>query len=423
MAISATAGSLPPAGTFPLNPSLPEVAGLNLVAVAIIGTVAVRGAIESLLALRARELAGWQLLGMLPRQVGRVAAGQALMVTLAAAVAGLPGGIVLAKGLLAALAVSVSEPVPQLHLAPGAHLGGIVLLFAVTMAGLRRPLRRIVRIDPAIAVRDVADRDALHMGPVRLILSGLGVVAMSAMVALALVTRQPNGIIAAVLGLVLAMAIVLAAAAPVVVVPTHRAWTALIPDRLTAWWLARAVLQHHPRRIASVSVPLAVAVILAAGMQLLFESARRSQLASFGSATASGASIRDLLLIVLFPTVVALVGGAAGLLLAAQRRDVELALGALVGLTPWGLVRQVAAEVVSVTMTGLLLAVSGLSVVAAVTGAVLSRVYPRVELAVPVWVAGLLALVAAGILLVTALGPVVPMLRRPPQRVLAAPRG
>lgn len=85
--------------------------------------------------------------------------------------------------------------------------------------------------------------------------------------------------------------------------------------------------------------------------------------------------------------------------------------------------RQVTAEVVSVTVTGLLLAVSGLSLVAAVTDAVLSRVYPRVELAVPVWVAGLLTLVAAGILLATALGPVVPMLRRPPQRVLAAPRG
>ena len=420
VAIVVTADTLPARGPFPMNISLGSLAGMNAGIVAVVGVVMVRNVVDQIVAQRRRAMAAWMLVGLLPRQAAIVVASPGVVVAMAAAVASTPLGVGAAYLALGALAGTVGAPAPPLVARPSALILPVLLLLGVTLLALRRPCRRAIRVDPALALRDDVDVEARRLSVWRVIIALLAAAGSVVGVAAAASAAQPDAAGGAVLGVLAAAALLLSALGPVLAVGVHRAWTALLPDRLVGWWLARSALTHTPQRIASVSVPIALVGLLPGGVQMLTDSMRDSQIASSGRATASGASLRDLLMVALLPSGVALVGASMALFMGGQRRDGELAATALVGATPGAQLRQVAAEALSVAATGALLGMAALAIVGVAIRQLLVPVFPVAVLTFPSTGFGLSILLATAICLVASLAPTLPMLMRPPHRAQLA---
>ena len=321
---------------------------------------------------------------------------------------------------LGALAGTVGAPAPSLVVRPLALIVPVLLLLGVTLLALRRPCRRAIRVDPALALRDGVDVEARRLSAWRVIIALIAAAGGVVGVAVAASAAHPDAAGGAVLGVLAAAALLLSAFGPVLAVGVYRAWTALLPDRFVGWWLARSALTHTPARITSVSVPIALVGLLPGGLQMLADSMRDSQIASSGRATASGASLRDLLMLGLLPSGVALVGASMALFMGGQRRDGELAATALVGATPGAQLRQVAAEALSVAATGALLGVAALAIVGVAIRQLLVPVFPVAVLTFPSTGFGVSILLATAICLVASLAPTLPMLMRPPHRAQLA---
>jgi hypothetical protein len=240
VAIVVTADTLPARGLFPMNSSLGSLAGMNAGIVAVVGVVMVRNVVDQIVAQRRRAMAAWMLVGLLPRQVAIVVASQGVVVAMAAAVASTPLGVGAAYLALGALAGTVGAPAPPLVARPSALILPVLLLLGVTLLALRRPCRRAIRVDPALALRDDVDVEARRLSVWRVIIALLAAAGSVVGVAAAASAAQPDAAGGAVLGVLAAAALLLSALGPVLAVGVHRAWTALLPDRLVGWWLARS---------------------------------------------------------------------------------------------------------------------------------------------------------------------------------------
>lgn len=403
---------------------------VNAAMITLVGWLMIRATAAQLVHLRTRAMSSWQLVGLSPRQVGRVLLVQGFVAAATALVTAPPLGYLVARVYLAGAAAEAlpryGELVaPPVAVAPSAFVVPTFLLAVATFLGLRRPYRMILQADPVTTVRDLPDDEAARVRPVRILLAAAAVSAAFVWLFWAVdqtgsTREQQAG--GALFTLLLAVVALVSASAPVVIVAVHRGWTWLVPRQFTGWHLARAGLVHAPKRVVAACLPLAVVVILPAGLQLVSGSFHASEAASAARSTTDGAPLGQVLLIVGLPCVVAIVGAAMALMSAGARRDADLALISLAGATPRSLMRQIVAEAVSVSVTGLIAGGVGLGVVALATHHALSRMLPVVVLSVPVPTLALTLVTAVAVTGVAVLAPALPALSRPPHRVHAAVR-
>lgn len=403
---------------------LASMGGTNAAFCAIVAWLMVRAAMGQLLALRGRALAAWQLVGLLPQQVGRVVPVQLLLVAATALAPAAPLGLLLAYGLLAGASAANSVPTatPTPHLTALVLILPPVLILLAALAGMRRPYRILLRTDPVIAVRDHAETEARRLRPVLLALSSLALLGNLAWLVAATQRADMPQLSTALFVLLMTLLMMLTALAPVLLVAGQRVTARHVPARLVGSWLANASLAHAPSRLVAVGTPVAIVTFLPGCLQLIADSFRASELASTGTANSSGAPLAQLLMVCGLPCLVAVVGAATALFSASQRRDGELALVALCGATPATQLRQVAAEAVTAALTGV---AAGCALLAALAGAVryaLSGFLSAVVLAPP-WTAVVTGAVASCLItIVASTAPAVPAMRRPAHRVHAAAR-
>lgn len=263
---------------------LASMGGTNAAFCAIVAWLMVRAAMGQLLALRGRALAAWQLVGLLPQQVGRVVAVQLLLVAATALTPAAPLGLLLAYGFLAGASAANSVPTatPTPHLTALVLILPPVLILLAALAGMRWPYRILLRTDPVIAVRDHPETEARRLRPVLLALSSLVLLGNLAWL-VAATQRADMPQLSTVLLMTLLM--MLTALAPVLLVAGQRVTARHVPARLVGSWLANASLAHAPSRLVAVGTPVAIVTFLPGGLQLIADSFRASELASTGRQT------------------------------------------------------------------------------------------------------------------------------------------
>jgi putative ABC transport system permease protein len=286
----------------------------------------------------ARQHATWRLSGALPGQVRHVIVAQAGITALVGAAAGLALALPFRQRAVNLLA-EIPEPDRLEAWASPLWLGGVaVVMVVVGVAGASLPAFRASRRPAALVLAEPKPRRA--MGPFRWVLLGLfGFVAVFGMSPppggleeIRQADRSAKGSADAVADWVtacsntgLAVAVLLAIAAPVVAPLVLRAWTALLPaDRAPLWQLARHSAAAKLVVSTAAVTPLMVAVDL---FGVYFGTSRTLSAVLFQGD--QGAS-RDQLghdLIALTPAVaLAVIGSVAVLAMISRRRDRELAV-------------------------------------------------------------------------------------------------
>ncbi|MEU9832751.1 ABC transporter permease [Streptosporangium sp. NPDC048047] len=218
---------------------------------------------------RRRDLGLLRAVGATPRQIRRMVRGEALVVGVAAALAGVAAGAALAPVSGDLLVAAGFEPpgfsvrITAWPLA-AAFGGGLV----VALLGTWSAARRAARTSPLEALREAA-ADRRPMTRTRLLL-GSAFTAAGIAVAVAVAGTRPDGIVT--LALLAAMALIagIALLAPMVLPPVVRAllWP-LSRTRGAAWTLVREGSLAGIRRTASTTAPVLITVgfaVLVTGM-------------------------------------------------------------------------------------------------------------------------------------------------------------
>lgn len=144
----------------------------------------------------------------------------------------------------------------------------------------------------------------------------------------------------------------------------HRAWTALVPIRSTAWFLAQNTVGHDIGRSTATISPLVVTIALPGSIAAGFT--------TFGDAVAvvtghhaAGPAPQSLVLFLAGPLLLSVVGAAATMLMSARTRDQESALLRAAGATPAltitrSVLESVMHVVTAMVVAGLVIAATGI---------------------------------------------------------------
>lgn len=208
---------------------------------------------------RTRQIGLLRTIGATAGQIRLIIAGEALIVSLAAGLAGSAGGIALAGLVVRILADGGAA---RLYVGPGPLLAGVAVGTATSLVAVLVAARRAARIDPLEALREAANEDRSVTRP-RCV---CGVLTLVAGVLLLLSSVRMGGEEGA--GQTVAAAMVLAVAAallgPLGVRPVAWGAEALGGGRRRATArLARASAAAHPRRTAASAAPMTLAITLA----------------------------------------------------------------------------------------------------------------------------------------------------------------
>jgi putative ABC transport system permease protein len=163
------------------------------------------------------------------------------------------------------------------------------------------------------------------------------------------------------------------AAGPVLFPLVHRGWTALVPMRSTAWFLALTTVDHDIGRSTATISPLVVTIALPGSIAAGF--------ATFGDAIAvvsghhpAGPAAQSLVLFLAGPLLLSVVGAAATMLMSARTRDQESALLLAAGATPALTVARSALESLMHVVTAMI--VAGLAIAVTAIGAAVALDVP-----------------------------------------------
>jgi putative ABC transport system permease protein len=211
---------------------------------------------------RGREIALLRTIGAKPRQIRRLLVREAMIVALAAGVAGIAPGVLLASFLLEALqgrgigaetATLVVSPLPVL----------IALGISVVTAALAAWLgaRRAARILPTAALAEAA-LEPKRIGWVRLLL-GLGFLAGGALLSVTSASFQGDAAAAAAFGVVMILMVAVGLLGPLLA----RIGAAVFGPSLArlfpmSGFIAMANVRSRARRFASTSTPIALGVAI-----------------------------------------------------------------------------------------------------------------------------------------------------------------
>jgi putative ABC transport system permease protein len=211
---------------------------------------------------RGREIALLRTVGAKPRQIRRLLVGEALIVGLAAGVAGIVPGVLLASFLFDALqgrgigaesATLVVSPLPVL-IAVG--VGVVTAALAAWLGG-----RRAARIRPTAALAE-AVLEPKRIGWIRLLL-GLGFLAGGGFVSAAAYSMEGDAAAVTSFGVVLILMVAVGLLGPLLA----RVGAALIGPSVsrlfpTSGFIAMANVRARARRFASASTPIALGVAI-----------------------------------------------------------------------------------------------------------------------------------------------------------------
>jgi putative ABC transport system permease protein len=211
---------------------------------------------------RGREIALLRTVGAKPRQIRRLLVGEALIVALAAGVAGIVPGVLLASFLFDALqgrgigaesATLVVSPLPVL-IAVG--VGVVTAALAAWLGG-----RRAARIRPTAALAEAA-LEPKRIGWIRLLL-GLGFLAGGGFVSAAAYSMEGDAAAVTSFGVVLILMVAVGLLGPLLA----RVGAALIGPSVsrlfpTSGFIAMANVRARARRFASASTPIALGVAI-----------------------------------------------------------------------------------------------------------------------------------------------------------------
>lgn len=423
------------AGALPEDEALSLVftGGLNLVLCTAVAVAVISSSTGLVLAARRPALAKLALAGATPGQLVRLVMGQLVAVTLLASVLGLLLAMTLLRPALDLAMKGRAAAAPEPSYALTSPILTIVLAAGLACLGGLRQSLVAARVSPVEAAREASTGAQQRVGWWRLalrwlvVLAGVGALAAMALAIPRLVESLGQESRSLVLQLAVASipltGVVLASAAPMIVGPLTRGWTALVPVRSAAWHLAtRTVVAKSERMVRSV-VPVMFSVGLLLGMMATAATFNASFRASgMGQVQLENIGPASFLSILGLPLIIASAGALGNLVMMSSARQGELAIAGLVGATPSQRAVVTVLEGVVLTVTGTLLAVVMAGVGVLVSVIALGELLPATAVEIP-WVPALLAAMIVGLAAVlAALLPVLPSLRLP-ERAVAAQLG
>ncbi|WP_432571034.1 FtsX-like permease family protein [Kineococcus sp. SYSU DK005] len=389
----------------------------TVLAFTLVAAVAVLGSVAGLVVgLQRRSHALWQLVGLGPGAVRAIVLAQLLLVGAAGAVL----GVLLSRPLVPAAGrwlLAGTSGLEGVRLQAGGSGWVVAAVLLVVLLGGRRSAALAARADPVELAR-TPDPPQPRPGPLRWVLALVLALAAASVTASLGGRRSAEELAAAQTGLLLLAPLsagVLLALGPLVVVPVLRAWTALVPARLSvSWHLARAAVLHGSGRSGAVTAPLVLAVALTGGLYAAGGTVRAA-LSALGVA-APALSARAAVLLLGGPLLLAAVGAAATVFTAGRLREGEVALllaaGAPRATVLLAAVWEALVHVVTATLLGLL----GVLVTAAVATWTVAAAAPGTAPATGLPAAAATAAAALVLLLVATVLPALAALRHGPGR-------
>lgn len=382
---------------------------------AIAALVVLSSAAALTVALQSRGYALWQLVGVSPSRVGLVVLAQL-------AVIGVVGSLL---GCLVAVATfthifdwvfrdwqGLQSVEPSLGFI-GALATVVTVTVVVVAAGLRGA-RRASRVAPIAALRD-PEPTRLRIGWVRAtLIIGVtwGAVAMiSGFTDASFSTISSQAILLAPL-----IVAIFAGLGPVLFPLVLRAWTAVIPARLSAsWFLARHSARARLSQSSATISPLMVAIALAGGLYTTAETLAVADALRTGGTASYDLAVEGVVLLLGGPLLLSAIGAAASVFMTGHSREHEFALVRAAGSTHATIIMTAVWEAVIYTVTAAMLGL----IAVLITGFALAR---AVDLDSPVVSFAALGLITGGgfaLILAATVIPTVAALRHEIPRTLA----
>lgn len=337
----------------------------GIIAFSLLAAVAVTAATTNLaVASGCRGYALLQIAGVLPRQIVAIVLTQLVMLAVIGSGIGVGLGRLIAQPLLNLAVTQTSVPIGTTVIYGAGTVAWTFGLFvAVTvMAGLRAAVRA-GRVPPIDALRE-PEPPRIRMGALRWIATGaaglaalglgLGAASMSPSLTLA---GHPIGA-STIIGLGMMFSIALtglaASLGPVLYPLVLRAWTALVPSRLSgAWFLARRSCRYRITQSTAAITPLTVGIALPGSLYTLF--------LTTSAATSTGGRSEQINSVSIFTILgpallLAAIGSAAVIFMTSRTRARDNALVTVSGGTLATTVFSAAFEAVIYVITALLTA-------------------------------------------------------------------
>lgn len=350
--------------------ALQVIPWFNLFLVVLAALSVVGAATGLVIEARRPAIARIALAGATPRQVQSLLMSQLSVIAAAGAVVGdLLAVVMLRPTMTLLLGNRGIDGVIPLSINPVQVVIGTVVAVALALLGGWRQARRASQIPPVEALRptESTGRGRRRFG--RWIAAGLVLVAAIAMggpiVAAATSAEMDAGsiIMQGALAEMLLVGTMFAMAAPLAIGLLTRAWTALIPARVSAsWHLARHTVIARRERLARSVTPVMFAVGVMLGISSIGAATSRA-LQNVGREALGQATIGDLVTMVGLVLMISIAGGLSSLVMMSRQRSAELALAGIVGATPRQQVLTGVFEAVIITVTatilGTVMALSG----------------------------------------------------------------
>ncbi len=331
-----------------------SLSGTILIFTGIVVLIVASSASVLVMNLRRRSLALWQIVGILPGQVFVVSVMQVMLTALVGAVAGGLLGLSMYVPLYDYGLASMSEGLPQPAIRLSSLAWAVVTSVAVIVLAGLRGARSASRTSP---VRILREPEPVSTGWGRWVRAAACALAVAGTVALPLSMRgeghQSITGIAPLLPVLFAAA--LAVGGPLVYAGVLRAWTAVVPARFTAWYLARNSAAARASASTAAIGPVMAAIAMVGGLY-----AAGMTLAVAPSNSWGDFSIDPSQLVLLFgaPLLVAIVGAAGAVYTTGSDRQRERALLTAAGAAPGTLLRVAVCEAVILVVTSVLLAMA-----------------------------------------------------------------
>lgn len=215
---------------------------------------------------RLRELALLRATGATPRQLWRLLSTETLLVTLLAAVAGAPAGVLVAHMIAARFRELGAVPKQfEVNVNVGVLLAAAAVTILVAQLSARLAARRAIRVAPAQALQETVVE--ARTGWVRRTLVALLTTTGAAVILAVVPLDGPFGMGMTFISSALLLG-ALGAAGPLVVRLLGAALSRVAGATGITGWLAGAFTRAENRRVTSVAVPLALMVALNAPMLL-----------------------------------------------------------------------------------------------------------------------------------------------------------
>lgn len=361
-------------------------------------------------ALARRQHALWQLVGVTPRRVTEIVLGQVAVLGMVCGILGTVIAFPLAQPAFNLLAETISTIAGRGYQAQfplPAAIWTIVIITLVALASALHGARRAARVRPIEALRELEYRER-RMSWGRWVVVGL-CITIGTPLTLTVVNASAMTGMSAVPMLGPVLTATFSALTPVLLPSIVRAWTSIVPARLSpSWYLARANALHKLSVSSSVVSPILTAGALVGGLFTAFATLSNAMFIETGRRP-SDADSTALLIMLGGPVLLAAIGAGMTIMMSARSRERDLALLAVAGGTRRSAIQAAAFESLIYTATAMLGAMIIIVVQGLLTAGLLSvqvpGTTPTIEF-VP-----MLLVSIAGLVLVT-LATVIPVIVR-----------